>query len=168
MSINKPVTEQLNMSEEQLAECLVSNMGEIFLNMAGIENVSKNPKLIDPINVFSECVTALVGLAGKYSGLVSLHLPDNLAREFASGMMGVYVEEINRDVYDAVGELALMIAGSFKDSLGDAGNEIHLSTPSTFTGGEYYFTNNAPDESLAILCDIDDQWFMVSLTLKQS
>lgn len=167
MSLNQNVTEQLKMSEEQLADCLVSDMGEIFFNMAGIENVAKNTKLIDPINVFNECVTALVGLAGEYSGLVSLHLPDMMAREFTSGMMGSQVTETNRDVYDAIGELALMIAGSFKHRLGNQGSNIHLSTPSTFTGGEYYFTNNAPDDSLAILCDVGDQWFMVSLTLSQ-
>ncbi|MEI6208971.1 MAG: chemotaxis protein CheX [Desulfuromonadales bacterium] len=168
MSINQAVIEHLNMTEDALVECMVSNMGEIFYRMARIENVAQKPRIIDPINVFTGCITALVGLAGEFSGLLSLHLPDVLAKDFTSGMLGSPVTEINRDVHDAIGELALMIAGSCKYHLGNHGNNIHLSTPSTFTGGEYYFNNSAPDDSLAILCDVGDQWFMLSLTLKQT
>ncbi len=167
MAINESVIKQLNLSEDQLTDFLVGDMGTIFENMAGIANVSQRPKIIDPINVFTNCVTALVGLGGACSGLVSLHLPDLLAREFTSGMLGTPITSINRDVHDAIGELALMIAGSFKYHLGNHGNDIHLSTPSTFTGGEYFFNNSAPEESLAILCDVGDQWFMVGMTLKQ-
>ena len=168
MAINQAVIDRLHISEEMLVECLVSNMNNIFNKTAGIENVSKKPIVIDPINVFSDCVTALVGLAGTYSGLFSLHLPDILAKEFASGMLGYRVNEINGDVYDAIGELADLITGSLKATLVSHGNDIHFSTPSIFTGREYQFSNNAPDESLGILCDVGDQWFMVSLTLKIS
>jgi len=166
MSINETVIEQLNISEEALADFLVSDMKEIFSTMAGIDNVGNKAKLIDPINVFNDCVTSLVGLAGTYSGLVSLHLPDILAKEFTSKMLGTPVMEMNSSVYDAIGELALMIAGSFKRHIESRGHNIGLSTPSTFSGGEYHFTNNADEESLAVLCDVGEQWFMVSLTLK--
>lgn len=166
MSINDAVIKQLNMSEEDMVAFLVNDMKKIFSDMAGIDNVNKNPALIDPVNVFSDYVTALVGLAGEYSGLVALHLPDILAIDFTSKMLGHPVEEVNRDVHDAIGELVTMIAGSFKYHLGNSGNKISLSTPSIFIGREYFFTNSAPEESLAILCDVGDQWFMLSLTLK--
>jgi len=166
MSISEAVIKQLNISEDDLVAFLVSDMKKIFSDMAGINNVNNRPTLIDPINAFSDHVTALVGLAGEYSGLVSLHLPDVLAMEFTSKMLGHPVEEVNREVHDAIGELVTMIAGSFKYHLGNEGNKISLSTPSIFIGREYFFTNSAPEESLAILCDVGDQWFMLSLTLK--
>jgi chemotaxis protein CheX len=165
MSINQTVIEQLKMSEEDLADLMVADMRKIFSSMAGIENVSSNPRLIDPINVFNDCVTALVGLAGSYCGLVTLHLPDILAKDFTSKMLGIPITEVNRDVHDSIGELVTMIAGSFKMHLEKNDSRISLSMPSTFTAGEYHFSGNAPDESLAILCDVGDQWFMVSLTL---
>lgn len=166
MAINEAVIRQLDMSEEALAEFIVDDMKKIFSKMAGLDNVNNNPRLIDPINVFGGYITALVGLTGTYCGVVSLHLPDMLAMDFTSKMLGIPVSEMNRDVHDAVGELVTMIAGSFKHHLESNGRKISLSTPSIFTGREYFFSNSAPDESLAILCDVGDQWFMVSLTLK--
>ena len=168
MPIKQTVFEQLKMTEEELVEHLSSDMSEIFYKMAGIENVAKNPKIIDPINVFNDSVTALVGLAGALRGLVSLHLPDILAKEFTSKMRDSPVTAINRDVHDAIGELALIIAGAFKYRLANHGENIHLSIPSTFTAGEYYFSSSDLYESLAILCDVGDQWFMVCLTIKNS
>lgn len=166
MAINEAVIRQLNMSEEDLAGFIVDDIKKIFSDMAGLNNVNNNPRLIDPINVFSGHITALVGLAGSYSGVVSLHLPDILARDFTAKMLRVTAPESNRDIHDAIGELVTMIAGSFKYHLEKGGSKLSLSTPSIFTGKEYFFSNNAPEESLAILCDVGDQWFMVSLTLK--
>jgi len=166
MAIDESVMKQLNMTEEDLVALLVNDMKKIFCDMAGICNVNNKPRLIDPINVFSNSITALVGLAGDYSGLLALHLPEILARDFTSKMLGSAVTDMNSDVHDAIGELATMTSGSLKYHLGNNGNNISISTPSIFTGSEYYYTNNAPEESLAILCDVGDQWFMVSLTLK--
>jgi chemotaxis protein CheX len=167
MSINQAVIEQLKMSEEELADLMIADMRKIFSSMAGIENFSNNPRLIDPINVFNDCVTALVGLAGAYCGLVTLHLPDILAKDITSKMLDIPITEVNRNVHDTIGELVMMIAGSFKLHLEKNDIRISLSIPSTFTAGEYHFSANAHDESLAILCDVGDQWFMVSLTLMQ-
>jgi chemotaxis protein CheX len=166
MPINQTIIKQLNLTEEALVAFLAVDMRQTFSRMATIENVSLMPTVIDPMTFFNESVTALVGLAGAYSGLVSLHMPDALALDFTSRMLGSPVTEINRDVFDAIGELANIIAGSFKYHLAHHGNDIFLSTPSIFTGKEYYYTSTARDESLVILCDVGDEWCMVGLTLK--
>ncbi len=168
MAINESVIKQLNLSEDQLTDFLVGDMGTIFENMAGIANVSQRPKIIDPINVFTNCVTALVGLGGACSGLVSLHLPDLLAREFTSGMLGTPITSINRDVHDAIGELALMIAGSFKHHFVTNGHEAQLSTPSVISGERYVMTIGSPADSLTLMFRSGDENFLVSVYVESA
>ena len=165
MPISQAVVDQLGMSEENLANFMISEMRSIFTKLVGVENAFRAPVLIEPINTFTNNVTAIVGLAGSCSGLLRLHFPESMAIEIASRMLGTHLSDITADALDAVGELANVLAGSFKYHLIRHGNQIRLSPPSTFTGNEYFFTNKALDESIAILCDVRNEWFMASLTL---
>lgn len=167
MAIKQAVMKQLNMSEEELAHFLVEDMRQIFFKMVGLDNSLNSSMIIDPINAYNDSVTAMVGLGGTFSGLVSLHLPNAIALEFTSSMLHSTVTEIDEDVYDAMGELAVMIAGSLKVNLSNRGIDVFLSTPSVFTGREYSFSTKIQDESMAVLCNIREQWFMVNLTLVQ-
>jgi len=165
MPISQAVIDQLGISEEILANFMISEMRSIFTDLVGVDNALRAPVLIEPINTFTKNVTAIVGLVGSCSGLFRLHLPESMALDIASKMLGSHLTTINDDALDAIGELANILAGSFEYHLTSHGNLFRLSPPSIFTGNEYFFTNKALDESIAILCDVRDEWFMVSLTL---
>lgn len=163
----KPETlSALNTTEERLTRVLIKDVQEIFSSMVGVEDIMYLPPQLDLTSHFKDCLTAMVGLAGSYSGLVSIHVPWPLAISFTSLMLGMEVTEIDDDVNDAMGEIANMIAGSFKQHLSKGGSDIQLSTPSVVNGSDYTVTSGSNIENITLKLATDEEWFMVSLSLE--
>src|SRR5450432_1376057 len=117
MSIKPETLAAINMAEDQLIKSLIKDVQDVFITMVGVKELIHLPIQIDVTTHFKECLTAMVGLAGTYNGLVSVHIPWPLAISFTSLMLGMEVAEIDDDVNDAMGEIANMIAGSYKQHL---------------------------------------------------
>lgn len=163
----KPETmSALNTSEDELIAGLVADVRDVFVSMVGVENIDLQPQHIDVTTHFTQCLTAMVGLAGTYNGLVSVHLPWPLAISFTSLMLGMEVTEIDDDVNDAMGEIANMIAGSFKQHLSKGGSDIQLSTPSVVNGSDYMVTSGNNIENISLKFAANDLSFIVSLTIE--
>ena len=163
----KPETlSALNTTEERLTKALTKDVQEIFSSMVGVEDILYLPPQMDQTSHFKNCLTAMVGLAGSYSGLVSIHVPWPLALSFTSLMLGMEVTEIDDDVNDAMGEIANMIAGSFKQHLSKGGSDIQLSTPSVVNGSNYTITSAGNIENITLKLAADEEWFMVSLSIE--
>jgi chemotaxis protein CheX len=157
--------EQLKISEDDLLKQLDKDVSEIFATMVGTE-VSPTSKQIDAVSHFKDCVTAMVGLAGVYNGLISISAPSKVSMSIASLMLGMDVTEMNEDVTDALGEIANMIGGSFKHHFVKDGHEVRLSTPSVITGEEYALTAGSLPDTLTLLFQLGDEHFMVSVYLE--
>jgi chemotaxis protein CheX len=107
----------------------------------------------------------MVGLAGTYSGILSLHCPKPLALRITSSMLDVDVTEVDADVHDALGEIANMLGGHVKQVLSKGGFDINLSIP-TVIGGEMYSINSLQQNDTVIIpfqCAGDH--FLVGLSL---
>lgn len=167
MPMNPETLAAINMTEEQLLKSLIKDVQEVFINMVGVEDLMHLPIQIDATTHFKECLTAMVGLAGTYNGLVSVHIPWPLAISFTSLMLGMEVTEIDDDVNDAMGEIANMIAGSFKQHLSKGGSDIQLSTPSVVNGSDYMVSSGNNLENITLKFDTNEEWFMVSLSIEE-
>ncbi len=157
----------IDMTEDQLIKSLIKDVQDVFVNMVGVEDLMHLPIQIDVTTHFKDCLTAMVGLAGTYNGLVSVHLPWQLAISFTSLMLGMEVTEIDDDVNDAMGEIANMIAGSFKQHLSKGGTDIQLSTPSVVNGSDYMVSSGSNLENITLKFATDEEWFMVSLSIEE-
>jgi chemotaxis protein CheX len=73
-------------------------------------------------------VSGLIGLAGRYQGMVVVGLSSPTAMQIAQTMLGSPVTEVNADVTDAVGEITNMIAGAAKSKLEEYKLSIGLPT----------------------------------------
>lgn len=166
MPIKPETLAAINMDEEELIKSLIKDVKEVFINMVGVEDLMHLPIQIDVTTHFKECLTSMVGLAGTYNGLVSVHLPWPLAISFTSLMLGMEVTEIDDDVNDAMGEIANMIAGSFKQHLSKGGSDIQLSTPSVVNGADYVVSSGNSLENITLKFASEEEWFMVSLTIE--
>jgi chemotaxis protein CheX len=158
--------DQLGTTEEVLVKQFHKDVQDVFTTMVGVEDLLHVPLLVDPKTHFSECITAMVGLAGLFNGLVSLHVSQKLALSFTSSMIGMEVTELNDDVNDALGEIANMIAGSFKHHLSKDGHEVRLSTPSVVCGKEYVISSGSLANTLTLLFDSNEEWFMISIVIE--
>lgn len=163
MSLSQGLLGSLNTTEELLGKQLMHDVKEIFGTMVGLEDLLHLPVQIDPVTNFTDCISSLIGIAGTYNGLVSLHMPGKLALTATSSMLGMEVNELNDDVNDAMGEIANMIAGSFKQHLTTSGLDIHISTPSVVHGKEYVIALGSNPQQIAVRFATDDDWFMVAV-----
>lgn len=166
MPLDQSIYEQLGTTEDNLIKQVYTDVQGIFNTMVGVEDLMHLPMQVDPKTHFSDCVTAMVGFAGLYNGLVCLHVPQSLAMSFTSSMLGMDVDEMNEDVNDALGEIANMIAGSFKHHLSKDGHEVRLSTPSVVTGKEYVISSGTAENTLTLLFDSNEEWFMVCIVVE--
>lgn len=157
----------IDMTEDQLVKSLIKDVQEVFANMVGVEDLMHLPIQIDVTTHFKECLTAMVGLAGTYNGLVNVHIPWPLAISFTSSMLGMEVTEIDDDVNDAMGEISNMVAGSFKQHLSKGGSDIQLSTPSVVNGADYVVSSGHNLENITLKFATGDEWFMVSLSIEE-
>ncbi len=156
----------INMTEDELIKSLIKDVQEVFINMVGVEDLMHLPIQVDVTTHFKECLTAMVGLAGTYNGLVSVHIPWPLAISFTSLMLGMEVTEIDDDVNDAMGEIANMVAGSFKQHLSKGGSDIQLSTSSVVNGSDYVVSTGNGLENITLKFATDVEWFMVALSIE--
>ena len=83
-------------------------------------------------------LTAIVGLAGALSGVVTVRCAQPTAGQIAHGMLGEAAES-EEQIVDALGEMCNMVAGNFKNKLAGTDEQCMLSVPSVISGGEYKF-----------------------------
>lgn len=167
MSFIAKVLESIELTEDELIKMLIADVKEVFSTMVGVEDLLHLPSLVEPITHFENCVTAMVGMAGSYSGLVCIHTPQNRALQITSGMLGMDVTVVDDDVRDALGEIANMIAGSFKLHLTRCGADIRISTPSVVTGSEYAVSAGTIQDTITLRFATDNDWFIVAITLEK-
>jgi len=167
MSLNAAIYEQLGTNEEALVKMFHQDIEGIFTTMVGVEDLLAVPELTASTTHFSHSVTAMVGFAGLFNGLLSLHVPQTLALKFTSSMLGMEVTELDDDVNDALGEIANMAAGSFKHHLSKEGHEVRLSTPSVVSGGEYDIASGSLGDTLTLQYHCYGEPFMISVIVEQ-
>jgi chemotaxis protein CheX len=82
-------------------------------------------------------VVATVAFAGHRRGLVAFHSSLSAAREIAGAMLGVHAETVNGEMPDAIGEIANMIAGSFRTKLAATEPASAIAIPSVTFGSDF-------------------------------
>lgn len=87
--------------------------------------------------------TALVGLAGIICGVLSIRCGQESATQVASAMLGMPTSQASEHAWDAMGEVANMIAGNFKNKIDGMSDKCMLSVPTVITGADYCFRSIA-------------------------
>jgi chemotaxis protein CheX len=81
--------------------------------------------------------TAMVGLAGQLSGVLSVRCDGKAAALMTSEMLGVELSKVGPEVSDALGEVCNMVAGNFKNKISGLAEGCMLSPPTVVTGTDY-------------------------------
>jgi len=88
-------------------------------------------------------ITAMVGLAGQLCGLLTLRCGPQSATLMVSKMLGTEIHEGDPQMWDALGEIANMVAGNFKNKLTGMGDKCMLSVPTVISGSDYNYRSMA-------------------------
>jgi len=166
MTLNSDVAAATQLSESDLARYVIDATKDVFNTMVMLELADCYP-LQEPVTKFHCSVTGMVGLAGTYTGILSIHCPQPFALRMTSNMLGMDIEEVGEDVNDALGEIANMLGGYVKQILSKGGLDINLSIPTVISGEEY--TINAMSEKDCVIIPFinEGERFLVGLTLRK-
>jgi len=165
MSLNPLVSESAKFTEEQLTTYIIDATRDVFTTMVMMDPMHEYP-LKEPVKRFKCSITGMVGFAGMYSGVISIHCPVSLALKITSSMLGMECEEVNEDLNDAIGEISNMLAGGVKQVLTKSGLDVKLSIPTVISGEDYTVNSLSDSDCVVIPFAIDDEKFLVGLTLK--
>ena len=170
MSLNSEIADSLKFSEQQLSEYIINATREVFSTMVMMEPADDFP-LKEPITHFKCSITGMVGFAGTYSGVISIHCPIHLAKGITSAMLGMDVSEVEEggeDLNDAIGEIANMLGGSVKMILSTGGLDVKLSIPTVIAGEDYTVNSLSDIDCVVIPFNVEaGERFLVGLTLKK-
>ncbi len=146
---------------ETYRSALIAAMRDIFATMLG-ERIAK----IEGRTTETPHVSALVGLAGEFSGVITLHFTEAAACKVASGLLGTPLAELDETVRDSIAELANMVAGGFKKTLSPDRELFKVSIPSVIQGLQYNTRGSTASEQLWIGAGTDSYQFDVQLIVE--
>jgi chemotaxis protein CheX len=125
----------MEIAEHVLAH-LVGATVEVFETMV-FKSLTACPPLGGAAARPASNVVSTVAFAGHRRGLVAFHSSLGAAREIAGAMLGVPLEAVGADMPDAIGEIANMIAGSFRTKLAATEPASAISVPSVTIGSDF-------------------------------
>jgi chemotaxis protein CheX len=166
MAFSTDLLKGLNTTGPMMEKALIGDVKNVFNSMVGLDHLLHLALPVDPASTFTDCISALVGLAGTYNGLVSLHVPVQLAQKITAQMLET-PDPSEEEMEDALGELANILAGSFKSHLAEGSTAIRLSTPSVVSGKQYAIHIAKKPDVMTLLFDSEENWFMVALALEK-
>ena len=170
MSLNVDIAGTLKFTEQQLSEYVINATREVFSTMVMMEPADEYP-LQESVTHFKCSITGMVGFAGTYSGVISMHCPIALAKKITGAMLGMdesEIEEGGEDLNDAIGEIANMLGGSVKMILSKGGLDVKLSIPTVIAGEDYTVNSLSDIDCVVIPFNVDaNERFLVGLTLKK-
>jgi len=121
----------------QYVNPFVESVQELFSTMLGCEAKRGKVGLVDGKGNPRD-VTALIGLSGRASGMLTISFPIETALAIAGRMLGIELKVIDSSVSDAVAEMANIVAGSAKAKLTNDDQEpIDLGLPTVVRGNSY-------------------------------
>lgn len=166
MSLNAAIVAATKFSEEDLAKYVIDATKEVFSTMVMMDPTDEYP-MQEPVNRFKCSITGMVGFAGTYSGVISMHCPVSLAMKITSNMLGMECDEVNEDLNDAIGEISNMLGGSVKQVLSKGGLDVKLSIPTVIAGEDYTVNSLSDSDCVVIPFNIEGDRFLVGLVLKK-
>lgn len=166
MPLNRHILEKLDQTETGLLKLLAAEVKKVFSVVVNVE-VHLQQLLTVPMSAFTDCYTAMIGLAGNCNGMLYMHIPAALAKYLCASMLATSRDCVSDyDICDALGELVNMIGGSYKGGIALGGHESHLSIPSIVHGKEYMITSCSVPDTSSLLFAIEDEWMIVSVQLE--
>ena len=166
MTLNPGISRTASFTEGQAAGFVIDATREVFSTMVMMEVTDDFP-LKEPVRRFKCSITGMVGFAGTYSGVISIHCPVELALKVTSNMLGIDCGEVNEDLNDAIGEIANMLGGNVKQVLSKGGLDVKLSIPTVISGEDYTVNSLSDNDCVVVPFTVEGFTMLVGLTLKK-
>ena len=160
---------QLPISPDEIAAIIGgTNTNNVFTTMLGLE-VQAGP--FDAESKLTEedgKVVCLVSFTGKWNGSGSISCSGPLACAISGKLLMSEYEAVNDEVLDAMGEMANMIIGNFKDEAAATLGALSLGTPTVIYGNNFQTRNWNGQSWIAVPFCCEGERFEVKICLVPS
>ncbi len=146
----------------EFAEKIVSATEDIFNTMIFMDIAADEP-FTDGKMVLECHVSAMLGLSGDFSGLLSIHCPGPVGLAISGAMLGMELEEIDADVKDALGEITNMVAGGMKEAFAAEDIALELAIPTAISGKSYTISSPSKSNRVIIPFSLEQGQFFVEM-----
>jgi chemotaxis protein CheX len=134
---------------------------EVFASMLGLE-VVVTPPPVPEIGEGDER-TAIVGYSGAMRGCCEVQMNHASAAAVATAMLGGVPTDDADSLDDAVGEIANMIAGGWKDRVPSLSSDCNISPPTVITGRAYKVHMSRPSVKLIRCYNFGESYLFLTL-----
>jgi chemotaxis protein CheX len=116
----------------------IKSTRETFITMLGCEAHRGDVAVSQRKPEDPRQILAMVGLSGRMRGMVSITFPERTALRVVERLLGMEADAVDETVYDAISEMANIIAGGAKAELSGAHEKpLELSLPTVVHGAGY-------------------------------
>jgi len=141
----------------------ISNSTEEIFNTMIFMPISPGEPLSEGKEVLGCHVSAMIGLSGDLTSMLSIHCPGPVGMAITGEMLGMEVEEVDADVKDTLGEISNMLAGGIKEAFATENINLELSIPTTVTGKSYTVSSPTNSNRVVIPFDVESGRFFVEI-----
>lgn len=113
-------------------------------------------------------IAAIIGLAGAWTGSGTIRCSTPLACLLSGRLLMTEFAEANDEVFDAMGEIANMVIGNFKDDAAHLLGSLGMSTPTVIHGNDFHTRNVHGQNGAVIAFQCEGEIFEVRLCLAQA
>ena len=137
---------------DHMVRDLVESTREVFETML-FQHVVSHPARPAVSREPRADVVATIHLTGPSRAVIGLYCSEPVAKSMAGSMLGIEADDVNDEFPDALGELANMIGGSFRNRMAESGGTWAISVP-TVTIGTGIITHYPTDVG-RVICPFD-------------
>jgi|SRR5579871_2261412 len=138
---------------------------EVFSTMLGIEVAAGEPYWRPSKPEPTNGVVALIGLTGKWVGTGCICCSGDFARKISGQLLMSEFASIDQEVLDAMGEVANMIVGNFKNALEGEIGPVDMSIPVVVFGHNFTATSIHRADWLVVPFDCGGESLVVKACL---
>ena len=125
------------LDQTKIVTAILAAATEVFSTMLGFELTAgepyRQPSKPEPANG----IVALIGLTGNWVGTGSISCSGEFARKISGQLLMSEFSSIDPEVLDAIGEIANMIVGGFKNALEPEVGVLGMSIPVVVFGHNF-------------------------------
>jgi len=160
---------ELPLTQDEIATLIRANTQKVFSTMLGLPITASAARGGRPLaGAPDRSVISFVGLTGQWSGSGSIQCSANLACTISGKLLLADFDSVNSEVLDAIGEMANMILGNFKNDAESRLGPLRLSTPTVVHGSSFEARNWNGQYRTSVSFDCEGELFEVKVCLARS
>lgn len=156
-------------SFEQLTALITNATADVFATMLDMPLVAGEAhQRQHDLSAHFDGVIAVVGLAGDWIGSGGLCCSEDVARKIAAQLLMAEFPVVDREVIDAMGEVANIIVGNIKNELEERIGLLQLSLPTVIHGTNLSTSSGKDQQWTVVDFSGDVGTFSVHLSLQRN